>query len=73
MITKERRDTMDLFSLNIIICIVLMVICWMIWLFIEPDSLTISTKDIVALIATALIVLVSVLPFLTSETVKKTD
>lgn len=64
---------MDLFSLNIIICIVLMVICWMIWLFIEPDSLTISTKDIVALIATALIVLVSVLPFLTSETVKKTD
>lgn len=64
---------MDLFSLNIIICIVLIVICWVVWFFVEPDSLKISTKDIVALIVTALIFLVSVLPFLTPETVKKTD
>lgn len=64
---------MDLFSLNIIICIVLIVICWVIWFFVEPDSLKISTRDVVALIATALIVLVSVLPFLTPETVSKTD
>lgn len=64
---------MDLFSLNIIICIVLIVICWVVWFFVEPDSLKISTKDIVALIATALIVLVVCLPFLTPETVKKTD
>lgn len=60
---------MDLFSLNIIICIVLIVICWVVWFFVEPDSLKISTKDIVALIATALIVLVVCLPFLTPETV----
>ena len=58
---------MDLFSLNIIICIVLIVICWVVWFFVEPDSLKISTKDIVALIVTALIFLVSVLPFLTPE------
>lgn len=64
---------MDLFSLNIIICIVLIVICWVIWFFVEPDSLKISTKDVVALIATALIILVGFLPFLTPETVSKTD
>ena len=64
---------MDLFSLNIIICIVLIVICWVVCFFVEPDSLKNSTKDIVALIVTALIFLVSVLPFLTPETVKKTD
>lgn len=64
---------MDLFSLNIIICIVLIVICWVIWFFVEPDSLKISTRDVVALIATVLIILVGFLPFLTPETVSKTD
>lgn len=64
---------MDLFSLNIIICIVLVVVCWVVWFFVEPDSLNISTKDVIALIATTLIVLVGVLPFLTPEIVKKTD
>lgn len=64
---------MDLFSLNIIICIVLIVICWVIWFFVEPDSLKISTRDVVALIATILIILVGFLPFLTPETVSKTD
>ena len=64
---------LNLITLNIIICIVLVVSCWVVWFFVEPDSLKISTKDIVALIATALIVLVVCLPFLTPETVKKTD
>lgn len=64
---------MNLFSLNIIICIILLVICWVIWAFTTPDSLKISTRDVAALIATALIVLVVCLPFLTPETVKKTD
>ena len=64
---------LNLITLNIIICIVLVVSCWVIWFFVEPDSLKISTKDIVALIVSALIVLVSVLPFLTPETVSKTD
>lgn len=64
---------MDLFSLNIIICIVLVVVCWVVWFFVEPDSLKISTRDVIALIATALIVLVGFLPFITPKTVKKTD
>ena len=64
---------LNLITLNIIICIVLVVSCWVIWFFVEPDSLKISTKDIVALIATALIILVGFLPFLTPETVSKTD
>lgn len=64
---------MDLFSLNIIICIVLVVVCWVIWAFTTPDSLKISTRDVTALIATALIVLVGFLPFITPKTVKKTD
>lgn len=64
---------MDLFSLNIIICIVLVVVCWVVWFFVEPDSLNISTKDVVVLIATVLIILVGFLPFLTPETVSKTD
>ena len=64
---------MDLFSLNIIICIVLVVVCWVVWFFVEPDSLKISTRDVIALIATALIVLVGFLPFITPTTVKKTD
>ena len=64
---------LNLITLNIIICIVLVVSCWVIWFFVEPDSLKISTKDVVALIATALIILVGFLPFLTPETVSKTD
>ena len=64
---------MNLLSLNIIICIVLLVICWVIWAFTTPDSLKISTRDVAALIATTLIVLVGFLPFITPETVKKTD
>lgn len=64
---------MNLLSLNIIICIVLLVICWVIWAFTTPDSLKISTRDVVALIATTLIVLVGFLPFITPKTVKKTD
>lgn len=64
---------MNLLSLNIIICIVLLVICWVIWAFTTPDSLKISTRDVAALIATALIVLVGFLPFITPKTVKKTD
>lgn len=64
---------LNLITLNIIICIVLIVICWVIWFFVEPDSLKISTRDVVALIATVLIILVGFLPFLTPETVSKTD
>lgn len=64
---------MNLLSLNIIICIVLLVICWVIWAFTTPDSLKISTRDVTALIATTLIVLVGFLPFITPKTVKKTD
>lgn len=64
---------LNLITLNIIICIVLVVSCWVIWFFVEPDSLKISTKDVVALIITALIILVGFLPFLTPETVSKTD
>lgn len=64
---------LNLITLNIIICIVLVVSCWVIWFFVEPDSLKISTKDVVALIVTALIILVGFLPFLTPETVSKTD
>lgn len=64
---------MNLLSLNIIICIVLLVICWVIWAFTTPDSLKISTRDVAALIATTLIVLVGFLPFITPKTVKKTD
>lgn len=63
----------NLITLNIIICIVLVVSCWVIWFFVEPDSLKISTKDVVALIVTVLIILVGFLPFLTPETVSKTD
>lgn len=64
---------MNLLLLNIIICIVLLVICWVIWAFTTPDSLKISTRDVAALIATTLIVLVGFLPFITPKTVKKTD
>lgn len=64
---------LNLITLNIIICIVLVVSCWVIWFFVEPDSLKISTKDVVALIITVLIILVGFLPFLTPETVSKTD
>ena len=64
---------LNLITLNIIICIILVVSCWVIWFFVEPDSLKISTKDVVALIITALIILVGFLPFLTPETVSKTD
>ena len=64
---------LNLITLNIIICIVLVVSCWVIWFFVEPDSLKISTKDVVALIVTVLIILVGFLPFLTPETVSKTD
>lgn len=64
---------MNLFSLNIIICIILLVICWVIWAFATPDSLKISTRDVAALIATVFIILLGFLPFITPETVKKTD
>ena len=64
---------LNLITLNIIICIVLVVSCWVIWFFVEPDSLKISTRDVVALIATVLIILVGFLPFLTPKTVSKTD
>lgn len=59
---------MNLFSLNIIICIILLVICWVIWAFATPDSLKISTRDVAALIATVFIILLGFLPFITPET-----
>ena len=64
---------MNLFSLNIIICIILLVICWVIWAFATPDSLKISTRDVAALIATVFIILLGFLPFITPGTVRKTD